>query len=142
MALKMTIRAVKDRKAQIGFEKDFNQKAGIDLFDHVLVKYQGDTEVIYTMMDDHQENILIELLAKYNVDIMSMEKCDENILKLYYGNKVEEFINSFDLEDFTTYFEVFYQTFVNTDTVLDKISYSGINSLNHVDKNILEMAAA
>jgi hypothetical protein len=76
-------------------------------------------------------NLYFELLDKSGVNYTT-----EDVTSLYFKNQLRSFVP----EDGVNKFDQFLNESLSVDDILDKISESGIDSLNDVDKMVLQRA--
>lgn len=101
----------------------------IDQCDFFEVELDELSALIVTSRGDI--NLYFELLDKSGVNYTT-----EDVTSLYFKNKLRSFVP----EDVVNKFDQILNESLSVDDVLDKISESGIDSLNDVDKMVLQRA--
>jgi hypothetical protein len=96
-------------------------------------------EFIYIFMDYNETNFFINLLLHNKIPIIEKSDFTNDFKEIIINDKIDKFKEKIiDFGNFDEVLEIFYNNYIITDDILDKICYKGINSLNDLDKNILK----
>lgn len=137
MVRKIVITPNHDCEAQREFTKSFQEKTDINLYEHILVREANGFQYVYTMMDDSCFDILQETLQEFNIDVEIDVDFTEDLKEFYRNSRLCEFVHTNETLSPEEFILDFYSTYVTYDEVLEKISTSGIKSLNALDEKTL-----
>jgi hypothetical protein len=113
---------------------------GFSIFDKTLVKTSscGEYEYLYLFMNQEELNSFIGLLLDKDMTIYSKKDYTDEMVSIVVNDKIdnfkEEFDSSFDIDSLV---KSFYEMSITKDNILDKITVSGIKSLNNNDYEVL-----
>lgn len=142
MVRKIVIQPNNDEQAQRAFKKSFEDKSGVELYEHILVREENGMQIVYSKLDTLSHNSLVTTMAEFGINVVADTDFTDDILNLYRHNRLSEFVDSTEAlspEDFILYL---YNNHITQDSVLDKISTAGMGSLNTVDRKILSTPEA
>jgi hypothetical protein len=119
---------------------EFMDIHGFSIFDKTLVKTSscGEYEYLYLFMNQEELNSFIGLLLDNDMTIYSKKDYTDEMVSIIVNNKIDDFKKEFESSfDIDTLVKSFYETSITKDNILDKISLSGIKSLNDNDYEVL-----
>ena len=137
-------------KKNVNHERDefifdsFLNEYGFDLFESVLSKNSdcGQHQIIYTFFSTEMVDFLIDLFIESDVSIIKREDCTSEIVSLIVNGELQSFKDEFDyILDFDNIMEVFSKHDVVINTILDKVSMLGKDSLTENQISILKNAS-
>jgi hypothetical protein len=120
--------------------EEFEDANGFSIFDKMLVKDSdcGEFEYLYLFINQIELNSFMNIVLDNGSIIFHKYDFTDDLINIIINNKLEEFKSKFELEfDFDEIFNLFYNESITKDIVLDKICFSGKNSLNELDYDIL-----
>jgi len=103
---------------------------------HIEFDLEDGRGIMYAEMEESQASKLLSIYVKYGVDF-SYEDITKSVL---FGNV--PFVNEEKCEDLKALIQIFIEENLDTDTVLDKISEMGIDSISEQDKKVLVVQSA
>ena len=103
---------------------------------HIEFNLEDGRGVMYAELEESQVNKLLSIYVKYGLDF-SYEDITKSVL---FGNV--PFVNEEKCEDLKAIIKIFIEDNLDTDTVLDKISEMGIESISEQDKKVLVVQSA
>jgi len=103
---------------------------------HIEFNLEDGRGIMYAEMEESQVNKLLSIYVKYGVDF-SYEDITKSVL---FGNV--PFVNEEKCEDLKALIQIFIEENLDTNTVLDKISEMGIDSISEQDKKVLVVQSA
>jgi hypothetical protein len=139
----VTILKIKnDSDSEVNFRinDNFRDINGFSVFDRMLVKDSdcGEFEYLYLFLNQVELNSFINIVLAEDTTIFYKYDFTDDLINIIINNKLDEFKSKFELEfDFDELLGLFYDESITKDIVLDKICFSGKNSLNESDYNIL-----
>ena len=140
----VTILKIKnDSDSEVNFRinDNFRDINGFSVFDRMLVKDSdcGEFEYLYLFLNQVELNSFINIALAEDTTIFYKYDFTDDLINIIINNKLDEFKSEFELEfDFDELLGLFYDESITKDIVLDKICFSGKNSLNESDYNILD----
>jgi hypothetical protein len=103
---------------------------------HIEFDLEDGRGVMYAEMEENQVSKLLSIYVKYGLDF-SYEDITKSVL---FGNV--PFVNEEKCEELKALIKIFIEDNLDTDTVLDKISEMGIESISEQDKKVLVVQSA
>jgi hypothetical protein len=110
-------------------EDEFSIPNQIDECEFFEFELNDESSIVVNCKDDRF--LYFDLLNQSGVNYKT-----EDVTSLYFKNKLSDFVPETDVDRFNQ----FLTKSLSVDNVLDKISESGIDSLNDVDKMVLQRA--
>ena len=101
----------------------------------IAVEDFGDFDVIYSFLPEYKTQKFMNVLEKFGVLIESGDITEDVLMARKIG---KEFTKTFEDQSFREILERFIEKNLTIDLILDKINEQGIESLNEIDKKILE----
>lgn len=101
----------------------------------IAVEDFGDFDVIYSFLPEYKTQKFMNILEKFGVLIESGDITEDVLMARKIG---KEFTKTFEDQSFREILERFIEKNLTIDLILDKINEQGIESLNEIDKKILE----
>jgi|DEB19_MinimDraft_2_1074335.scaffolds.fasta_scaffold168467_1 hypothetical protein len=120
---------------------EFEDANGFSIFDRMLVKDSdcGEFEYLYLFINQVELNSFMNILLDNDSTIFHKYDFTDDLINIIINNKLDEFKSKFEIDfDFDELLNLFYNESITKDIVLDKICFSGKDSLNESDYNILK----
>ncbi len=123
--------------------EDFRDMHEIDMSDFMLVKESPcqKYEYLYVFLPEHQINAFVSLIHKYEIKLYLDVDFTEEMLGIVTNNKLAEFKTQFVLDynvEFDELIDIFYDSHITIDIVLDKANDYGFDSLTERDYKVLK----
>lgn len=134
---KIILEHVDNSELELAICQEITKKLGDDWMERLVAKMDSGVEIVYSLMSDEENRVIIETHKEYNVDVFSVEDCSEQINSMYIENVLNKFLEEFSEFD-NEVFMVNFMELLSADTVLDKISKGGLKNLNFTEINILK----
>lgn len=119
---------------------DFYYEFDVEVLDLMLVEVSpcNKYEYLYLFMGDDMVSFFINSLLDYNIAVYEKDDFTITFKKIIKDNKIDEFKSKLsDIYTFDSLLNKFYSESIDIDDVLDKISYSGLESLSEYDYSVL-----
>jgi hypothetical protein len=139
MVREIIIQPNSDNQIQRAFKENFEEWSGAELYENIIVREENGLQYVYSKLNGVCHQSLLSSLAKFGIEVKSVTDFTGNMLDFYTNNRLGEFMDSMEAlspEDFVL---DFYSKHIGIDQVLDKISTSGMQSLNFQDRGILNI---
>lgn len=140
----VTILKIKnDSDSDVNFKinDEFEDANGFSIFDRMLVKDSdcGEFEYLYLFINQVELNSFMNILLDNGSTIFHKYDFTDDLINIIINNKLVDFKSKFEIDfDFDELLGLFYNESITKDIVLDKICFSGKDSLNESDYNILK----
>lgn len=136
---KLIIEHTTDSQVELEIGNEITNRLGEGWLNKMVVKLENGVEVIYSLLDDKENQAIIDVHKSYDLNVFCVESCDKFIHDIYCNNQLEDFLSEF--EDFGT--DGFKQSLIaclSVDTVLDKMLTLGTSSLTKNDLAVIANA--
>ncbi len=148
MVTEIKIQSYSDDKKDWFVCRDFEKLIDRDLQDVLLYKKEEKEEekgirTAYIFVSEDLANAFIGILLKYSITVCSKKDFTSSLLDIMLDKNAEEFKSQLDPEcNNDDVLKEFYENYIDTDMVLEKIYKHGIESLNKNDHDILKKASS
>lgn len=136
---KLIIEHIPNCELENAIATDITMKLGDGWLDKMVVKMEDGVEIAYSLLDDQENQIIVDIHKSYQVDVFSSENCEPFIRSIYVEGTLDEFLEQFPDFD-TDAFRANLLNYIDTDTILDKLSKGGLEALSKREINILGRA--
>jgi len=140
----VTILKVKNESDDnVGFRinEAFKDAHGFSIFDKILVRDSdcGEYEYLYLFVNQIEVNTFINIILSEDTTIFNKKDFTDDLINIIVNNKLDTFKSKFEEHyEFDLLITSFYLESITKDIVLDKICFSGKDSLTKIDYEILE----
>jgi len=123
--------------------EDFRDIHELDATEFMLVKESPCTkyEYLYLFLPTHQSNDFVRLIIENNITLYLDVDFTNELLDIITTNKLSSFKNQFVLDynvEFDELIDIFYDSHVTIDMVLDKANEHGFHTLTERDYKVLK----
>lgn len=143
MVTEIKIQSYNDEKKDWYVCRDFEKLIGRDLQDVLLYKEEEGFRTAYIFVGEDLANAFIGILLKYSITVCSKKDFTSSLVEIALNEKLEEFKSQMHPEcNSNSVLKEFYENYIDTDMVLEKIHKHGMSSLNENDHDILKKASS
>lgn len=139
----VTVLKVKNESdSNVGYRisEAFKDVHGFSIFDRMLVRNSecGEYEYLYLFINEYELNTFINIILTEDTTIFNKRDFTNDLIDIIVNNNLDEFKSKFELFfDFDDIIGDFYLKAITKDIVLDKMCFSGKDSLTKFDYKIL-----